>query len=246
MSGQLTASKILKQKASGQDTATNREAFEPLEVKLKKDLRLVQTFQGKNSVLVAWFKFSSESVKAVKYDVVLMFTPTSSTRKLFDWKLSVYSNSPFFTYHLGYVCEKNNWIVDFLKTKLAKTIRKKQPDTRNPEGEFKSDKTIIASLLRLESLGFDNVSTFKQTNPIPLKIRDLAVRIASASEKLRERQSAKPLEVKPASNQSSRKSTKRSTPKTAKKSGMKSPFKSTSGQKAKFKSGFKSSFDKDK
>ena len=194
----LTAQRILQDRVryrTGEVTPVkNIEAFAVKVSQTKRSIRLRQTYRTRSGARVAWFQVASETQSGIVYDVVLSFGKTSGD--LLQAPLQVFSNSPFFAYHMAHVCEDNGWLFADLRTKFERKVRRNAPTKNNPDAEFLSDKTIILALMKLEATGFNSPVTFDRARPVAYNSREFVRGIPSARDVERIRKSAKPKKIK--------------------------------------------------
>lgn len=90
------------------------------------------------------FKIPSEKYSQLFYDVVIQFIGDEETikeRTIRNYKLRLFSNSPAFTFTYAYVLNKNNVLVEILKSKFSKEALNNPPSVKNPVESYGFEKS---------------------------------------------------------------------------------------------------------
>lgn len=126
------------------------------------------------------------------YDVVIQFMVTDSSRvdlTLKNYRIRLYSNSPAFMFTYGYVYNKDENLVPFLKNKLSSLALTKAPVIRNPDESYGYEKSVYFAILFLR----DNprLTNKAMINSKPLKLVNFVSSITTSVAKEKEYRKAK-------------------------------------------------------
>jgi hypothetical protein len=106
------------------------------------------------------FKIPSETHDNFMYDVVILFTPKEKEyekdRTLNRYTLSLFSNSPNFTFTYTYVLNKNDILAKFMKPKCSPAAIKDAPKVRNPVEVYGFEKSCYYACMYIRQLGLTN------------------------------------------------------------------------------------------
>lgn len=124
-------------------------------IKLLREYRrafYAQPYIYGNGDILFYVKVPSEDYKnnKISYDVLFLLKYDKS-RERKHREMRVYSNSPSFIFTYCYVYNKNNMLIDFLKSKLPTEALTMPPEIRNPIQSFGFEKsTYIAARYLLD------------------------------------------------------------------------------------------------
>jgi hypothetical protein len=106
------------------------------------------------------FKIPSETHDEFLYDVVILFTPKEKEhekdRTLNRYTLSLFSNSPNFTFTYTYVLSKNDILAKFMKPKCSPKALSDAPKVRNPVEVYGFEKSCYYACMYIKQAGLTN------------------------------------------------------------------------------------------
>lgn len=122
--------------------------------------------KGSNKYYV-YFKIPSETLKDFYYDIVIEFYSENKasllSRSLTDYKVKFYSNDPSFVFTFAFAFNKQNLIVDDLKSKLPSKCLKERAVEKNPKSLVGYVKTIYFAYLLMNRYNLFNKITYEVT-----------------------------------------------------------------------------------
>jgi len=142
--------------------------------------------QADKNIYWAYIKVPSEVVHNFYYDVIFKFTPTSSTgflTDLFKFNVQFFSNDPNFMYTYAYVFNKNDLLIQELRSKLPKEALTKAPEEKNPTEQISYEKAIYFAYLVMKDRGLNKLIKFKGESQ-PLDPKFLVTNVMPAEEKV--------------------------------------------------------------
>jgi len=150
--------------------ASRARIIETLEHKYYMLLRKNNSFDYKvyseeeNYIFV--FKIPSESNSELFYDVVIELKPLTDDakngRNVTDYNISVFSNSPHFTFTYTYVMNDNGLLVDWCKSKCHDMALTVKPNTKNPVEQYGFEKSIYYACLFIRENKLYSKATLKK------------------------------------------------------------------------------------
>jgi hypothetical protein len=144
--------------------ASRARIIEDLEVRYAKMIAKHKKFDfklykdGKSYVFI--FKIPSETHDDFLYDVAIRFTPEEKEyekdRTLNRYSLSLFSNSPNFTFSYTYALNKWGIIIPFLKSKCSPKALTDAPKVRNPVEVYGFEKSCYFASMYIKQAGLTN------------------------------------------------------------------------------------------
>lgn len=152
----------------------------------------------KDKTIVAWFKIPSEELNksSLTYDVLLEFQYPPSSKELPHsvtynnlkyLNMKVFSNSPNFTFTYAYVFNKEDFVIDWMKSRMSQRSLNEEPVKRNPDQGFGFEKSIYFSILFFQEYCIKHPKLFMNE----MSHSKLASNILTANQKLTQNKDVK-------------------------------------------------------
>jgi hypothetical protein len=127
---------------------------------MAKHKKLAFKVYKKSKEYIFVFKVPSETHEEFYYDVAIVFSPEKKDyekdRTLNRYSLSLFSNSPAFTFTYTYVLNKNNILAKFLKPKCSPKALTDAPKVRNPVEVYGFEKSCYYACMFIKHAGLTN------------------------------------------------------------------------------------------
>ena len=104
------------------------------------------------------------SVKGIKYDILVKFSPTSKStgKSISDMSMQIFSNSPSFLYTYAYAYDVQGLFIRECKKKLSSQMLTDIAKAKNPYGMLSYDFSVFAALHFIVSNDYLSMETINQ------------------------------------------------------------------------------------